>query len=299
MTRKHQLLGLALAGLTLTGCVPNEKYNALKLDRDSLRAQLDQAAAEAAAANARAATAESQFGQLAGGANSQTAMISNLTQQNQALQRQYDDAMRRLEDALSRQGGIALPEELSNELSEFAKSNPDLVEFDAERGIVKFKSDVTFATGDAALQPQAVEAINRFAAILNSSAAQGYELLVAGHTDNQRVSNPATIQKGHKNNWYLSSHRAISVADALMAQKVSAQRIGVVGYGEERPIASNQTNAGRAQNRRVEVLILPTQIRNQNVAAAPGEATPAAAAELNKDGTSAAPAPAPAPALNK
>ena len=50
---------------------------------------------------------------------------------------------------------MVLPEPLNNELTEFAKQNPDLVDFDSARGIVKFKSDVTFATGSAELQPEA------------------------------------------------------------------------------------------------------------------------------------------------
>ena len=61
------------------------------------------------------------------------------------------------------------------------------VDFDSARGIVKFKSDITFTSGSADLTPRAAEAISRFAGILNSAAAGGYELQVAGHTDNQQV----------------------------------------------------------------------------------------------------------------
>ena len=63
-------------------------------------------------------------------------------------------------------GGTALPEPLSNELSEFARQNPDLVDFDAARGIVKFKSDVTFSSGSAEVTPKAKEVIARFSQIL-------------------------------------------------------------------------------------------------------------------------------------
>jgi chemotaxis protein MotB len=159
-------------------------------------------------------------------------------------------------------GGTALPAPLSNELQQFANQNPDLVDFDAAHGIVKFKSDVTFASGSAEVTPKAKEAITRFSQILNSQAAQGYELLVAGHTDNQRVSNPNTIKAGHLDNWYLSSHRAITVAAELRNDRVNPQRLGCVGYADQRPIASNTTSSGQAQNRRVEVLILPTTVRS-------------------------------------
>jgi chemotaxis protein MotB len=86
--------------------------------------------------------------------------------------------------------------------------------------------------------------------------------MVAGHTDNQRVTRQATIEQGNFDNWYLSAHRAISVAAELVKNGVSRTRLGVAGYADQQPIASNSTEAGRAQNRRVEIVILPTHPRN-------------------------------------
>ena len=110
----------------------------------------------------------------------------------------------------------------------------------------------------------ALEAIQRFSTILNSPAAMGYELLVAGHTDSTPVVNQATISKGHKDNWYLSSHRAIAVGQDLISNRVSAQRMGMVGYADQRPAGSNASESGKSANRRVEVLILPTTIRGNS-----------------------------------
>ena len=87
----------------------------------------------------------------------------------------------------------------------------DTIEFDRERGLIKFKSDVTFAKGSAELTPQAKTVIGRLAQILNSGKAANYELLIAGHTDSTPVVQRETLAKGHKDNWYLSSHRAITV----------------------------------------------------------------------------------------
>jgi outer membrane protein OmpA-like peptidoglycan-associated protein len=129
-------------------------------------------------------------------------MILNLTTQNAELQKQIDELNRRYADAVGKVGtGMALPEALSNELSAFAAQNPDLVSFDPQRGIVKFKSDVTFATGKDELQPKAKEAIQRFSQILNSSAAAGYELMVAGtrtarRSRTRRRSRPVTRTTG-------------------------------------------------------------------------------------------------------
>ena len=279
MARK--LFTFAALSLLTIGCVSQEKYNALKMDRDRYAEQLGQAQNEASSARSEADAYKNQLASLGSVTGGKDAMVLNLTNQNAELQRQVDELNRRYSDAVSKVGGgTALPAALSNELSEFARQNPDLVDFDSGRGIVKFKSDVTFAPGSAEVTAKAKEAIARFAQILNSPAASGYELMVAGHTDNTNVVNPATIQAGHKNNWYLSAHRAISVGNELMAHNISTQRLAVTGYADQRPIASNGSESGKEKNRRVEVLILPTQIKG-TVA---GGAIPAGAKKsLNKD----------------
>jgi chemotaxis protein MotB len=265
------------------GCVSQEKYTALKLDRDRYAEQLGQAQNEASAARSEADAYKNQLAALGTSGGAKDAMFVNLTKENGELRSQLDDINRRYAEAVSKVGtGTALPPALTNELSAFAQQNPQLVDFDEKRGIVKFKSDLTFAPGSAELTTAAKSAISRFAEILNSPAAGGYELMVAGHTDDTKVVNPATIQAGHKNNWYLSAHRAISVGSELTGQRVNPQRIAVTGYADQRPIASNGTDQGKQQNRRVEVLILPTQVRSKAIVAgaqqrptAPAPAAPA------------------------
>lgn len=274
MARSFGLVGLVAAGLLLTGCVPIERYKALELQSRTDAERASKASAEAMAAKQKADALQAQLdaynnnsGNLAGLVKNQQDLLTAKDSEIAELNKRYAEAMSKVGTA-----GTALPAPLSNELSAFAAANPDLIDFDAAHGTVKFKSDVTFAVGDATLTAKAKEVIARFATILNSPAASGYELLVAGHTDNSPVSNPATIQRGHKNNWYLSAHRAISVGDELVAQHVGAQRLGVVGYADQRPIASNANDAGKAQNRRVEVVILPTQVRSGAVTPAPAVA---------------------------
>jgi len=223
---------------------------------------------------------------------SKDALVINQSNQISELQRQLDELNRKYEDAVGKVGRtVALAPELSNALTEFARQNPDLVDFDSSRGIVKFKSDVTFAAGSAELTSQAKGAIDRFASILNSPAAMAYELMVVGHTDNSPVQNQATKAAGHKNNWYLSAHRAISVGEELTHTGVSGSRLEVAGFADQRPIASNATPSGKQQNRRVEVLILPTTVRNSSFASTSGNTssprrnTTKSRPQLNKDST--------------
>lgn len=288
MTRMFQIVGAAALLIGAAGCVPQEKYNALKLDRDGLADQLVNSQLEASNARKEANSYKDQLAQiLANGGNLQ-ALVTNLTGQNAALQTQLDELNRKYTDALNRVGSNSpLPAALTNELTAFANAYPDLVDFDSARGIVKFKSDVTFGVGDATLTSGAKTVIDKFATILNSAGASQYELIVAGHTDNQRVSNPKTIAAGHKDNWYLSAHRAIAVSEELISHGTSAQRIGVTGYADQRPAASNASSAGQQQNRRVEVIILPTTVRGGAVAGTKAPAVAKPAANQNKDAGSA------------
>jgi len=287
-----RMVGLAVLGFSLTGCVANEKYQAQKLAHDALVEQLAAAQRDASTAAAEAKAYQQQLSMLGANGNSKEAMLVNLQQQNSDLQRQLDELNTRYADAVNKVGtGQVLPEPLNNALQAFATQNPDLVDFEPSKGIVKFKSDVTFTPGSADVTPAAKQAIGRFAQILNSPDARGYELMVVGHTDNTKVVSPATVKAGHLDNWFLSAHRAIAVGTDLQRNSISPERLMVAGCAEQRPTASNATSQGKQQNRRVEVLILPNTIRTgfAKAAPAPAAAQPRTAGaavrrgEMNKD----------------
>jgi len=298
MARMFQWIGCSFIALAAIGCVSQEKYNALKLDRDQYAERLGEAEGDARSSAAEADAYKRQLEAIGHTDSDKDGLVANLTSQISELQRDNDDLNRKYAEAMNRPIGVnALPPVLNDALTEFARQYPDLVDFDSARGVVKFKSDVTFATGSAEVTPKATEVISRFSQILNSPAAVHYELMVVGHTDNQRVVNPRTIAQGHKDNWYLSAHRAIAVSEALQREQVSPSRLEVAGCADQRPIGSNSTEGGRAQNRRVEVLILPTTVHGGAPAVA--ESTPRAhrSAEMNKDAMNAADAGG--PSLNK
>ncbi|MBR6673957.1 MAG: OmpA family protein, partial [Mailhella sp.] len=97
------------------------------------------------------------------------------------------------------------------------------------------------------LRPGLNAELDRVAQVL--AAYPQTTLLVAGHTDSTG---------SEEYNMKLSQQRADSVKNALVLRGVAAQRISAVGYGEGQPIADNDTEFGRQQNRRVEVRINPT-----------------------------------------
>ena len=112
---------------------------------------------------------------------------------------------------------------------------------------VDISTDILFGSGVARLSPAALAALQRLADVLKTfpNAVQ-----VEGHTDDRPIDT-----KAFPSNWELSAARAASVVHLFMDRGMAAQRLAVVGYGEFRPMMSNDTVPGRNANRRVEVLI--------------------------------------------
>ncbi len=154
------------------------------------------------------------------------------------------------------QGGMALPIELSTMLEDFANAS-DMVTYDADRGIVKFKSDLLFEKGSDQLTASAAASIKALCAILNSEEGNNFDIIIAGHTDDIPIGKPETRAK-HPTNWHLSVHRAISVLNMMKSSEIDFERMSVRGFGEYRPLEPNAPDKkGNPQNRRVEIYIVP------------------------------------------
>ena len=130
--------------------------------------------------------------------------------------------------------------------SDLARARQELQDLQAkqtERGMVMTLSDVLFDTGQATLKPGADRALDRLAQFLKDSPNSA--VLIEGHTDSVG---------GDDYNLGLSQRRAQSVADALSSRGISSDRVQTKGLGKAYPVASNDTQAGRQQNRRVEIV---------------------------------------------
>ena len=120
------------------------------------------------------------------------------------------------------------------------------VERKGDQLLVTMPSQVTFATDSAQIQPQFYSALNNVAASLKQYPSSYIDIV--GHTD-------STGEAAY--NQRLSEQRARAVSDYLVAQGVNQARVAAYGQGESQPVASNETEAGRQANRRVELLITP------------------------------------------
>jgi chemotaxis protein MotB len=125
----------------------------------------------------------------------------------------------------------------------------------AERGLViTFVAEVLFDSGKAKIREDAYPVLDKVASVLKE--LKGRNVGIEGHTDNEPIK-----YSGWRSNWELSTARATSVLHYLVDKKgLSPERISATGYGEYRPVASNDTPEGRQKNRRVEIIVMPKKI---------------------------------------
>lgn len=179
---------------------------------------------------------------------------AELTARGDALQRRVDNLMNDRNHLASLKNTNPLSDSASREFEDLARRYPGF-EFDPQTGVSKFQNEILFASGSDELRPDALPLLNEFSRILNNGDASELNVLVVGHTDDRPVVQASTKQR-HPDNWYLSSHRAISVVHALQKNGIKPTRMGATGYGPHQPRVAAKTDAARQQNRRVEIFVL-------------------------------------------
>jgi len=247
------ILSLCVCVLLMNGC--SSELQDLRIRNNTQQKLIDQLQAELAANTLQL---EQMKKQLAAAQQTDSIEVEALQQQIAALE---EDLAKKKELIASMQqrllmGGAALPVELSTMLEDFAKQQPDMVTYDASRGVVKFKSDLLFDKGSDNVAASAAEAVKSLTAILNSEQGKKFDVIIAGHTDDIPIQKPETREK-HPTNWHLSSHRAIAVLNVMERNGIDPKRMSVRGFSEYRPVAENKPGkGGNPQNRRVEIYIV-------------------------------------------
>jgi outer membrane protein OmpA-like peptidoglycan-associated protein len=193
---------------------------------DAERASAERAKAEAESAAERANKERSE---------AEAARAAALAQQ-EAAQAEAEKA--RQATAQAEQEKMQLREQLRQQLNVILETR------ETARGLIVNMSDVLFDTAKYTLKPGAREKLAKISGII--LAHQGLKLEVEGHTDSVG---------GDEFNQRLSEQRAGAVRDYLVQQGVSQDAIAARGFGKTRPVASNDTAAGRQQNRRVELVV--------------------------------------------
>ncbi|MCK4658394.1 MAG: OmpA family protein [Phycisphaerae bacterium] len=266
MRKAQWLSGLALIGFVVSGlggCVSLDKYRQLEMSHRTALAEKGQIEADLYDARSVADSLRTKLTATEGELGTKNQLIGNLQAENDRLEQVAMLAQQTLEQLARKAMPIdpvvitepKLPPALDSALKQFAAQYPQDVEYNESTGAIKWKSDVLFALGSDVVKETATASLSRFGEILNSTAADDFEVIVVGHTDDRPIAREST-RKAHPTNWHLSVHRAIAVAKIILNGAYDASRVGVMGYGQYRPIVSNDSEENRARNRRVQIYLV-------------------------------------------
>jgi chemotaxis protein MotB len=270
MGRQAVVVIAAACVAATVGCASLDEHRQLEMDHRTLLAEKEQVDSDLYDCRNVTDNLRTQLDSCQNELDTNRQLVDNYRQENDRLAQKVDELTVIVDKVV---GGKdmqkpliierVLPPALDAALKEFAADHPDMITYDAKRGAVKWQSDLLFALASVVVRDSAKASLTEFARIVDSPAAGEFDVLIVGHTDNIPIKRSETM-KMHPTNWHLSVHRAISVSNVLQKDGLSPKRLGVMGFGEYRPVADNNTDAGRAKNRRVEIFL----VRKQNMLAA-------------------------------
>jgi outer membrane protein OmpA-like peptidoglycan-associated protein len=183
------VLILATAG----GCVSLDEHNRLKQAHRLLTAERDQVSQELADERKNNDVLRVRLQGYEREGMTKDELLANLRGENDLLDNMRKMTQAELEEALGRIGNITiegakLPAPLDSALKRFAEEHPSEVEYDAQRGFVKWKADLVFPLGSDVVKESSLAGLRGFVDVLKSSAAADFETLVVGHTDTTPIS---------------------------------------------------------------------------------------------------------------
>nr|WP_299068417.1 OmpA family protein [uncultured Allomuricauda sp.] len=266
---KKVFLGSLAMAVLLSSCVSQKKYAELEAQQqetqdllNSATVKLNDCLEEKASASSKLKTLEDQNAFLK--ANNQelinnmgnlttltTKGAENLEKSLESLQ-EKDLTIRKLQDAVTRRDSVnlSLVQSLKGVLGNLDDED---IEVSVEKGVVfvSISDKLLFRSGSYNITNAAKSVLGKVAKVVNNKP--DFEFLVEGHTDNQPFSRGVLVD-----NWDLSAKRATAIVRTLQNEfNVAPERMTAAGRSFYVPLASNDTAAERAKNRRTRIVVLP------------------------------------------
>jgi chemotaxis protein MotB len=208
-----------------------------------VRAQQATIAADNAELEARQARIDALEGQVAAAMQSLDATHLQVAELSARFER-----LRALEEANARRNAIY--RQFVERFREMIDAGQLTVRIERGRIVIDMPQDILFDSGSADLGDVGSVALRQVAAVLSDFDDRQFQ--VEGHTDNVPIRTSR-----FPSNWELSTARALSVVHLLVGAGLSPTNLSAAGFGEFRPRAGNETDAGRALNRRIEIVLVP------------------------------------------
>ncbi len=240
----------------LAACGPSQAdLDAANARAADLEGQLETARTENSGLTDRVSTLEGHNAELANRLRALGENVEELEGQRSNLQSSLQETQRALEQLRERerqaQARLATFRALIARFRSMIESGRLRVRIVRNRMVVELPEGILFDSGRATLKEEGEATLSEIAGVLREIPNRQFQ--IAGHTDNV----PLGRRSRFNSNWELSSQRAVGVARFLLEQQLPANRISAAGYADTQPVASNETPEGRAQNRRIEIVLVP------------------------------------------
>lgn len=249
-------LVLVLSAFLLVGCGINKATHQKALDEltatqaqlDETRGERDSLLGDRSKLMSDKEELSSDLSDKARAEREASARAAKLAAEMQATEAELLELRKQREASEKR---LAAFRELTEKFRSLVDTGKLKVSFRSGQMVLELPSGVLFSSGKATLSKGGEAALQEILDVLGSFKDRRF--LIAGHTDNIPVKS-----RKFKNNWLLSTARAVSVV-TYMTDKASfaAANLAAAGYGEFAPVADNGTDEGRAKNRRIEIILVP------------------------------------------
>ncbi|WP_169791436.1 OmpA/MotB family protein [Sandaracinus amylolyticus] len=257
-------LGLVLG--TVAGCGGRDERDIARINE--LEGQLRSAEEQRTQMETRITELEALNAQLVSRLEALGQDVEGLQSERSSLQSSLTETQRALEELRERerqqQARLATFRQMLERFRAMIDSGRLRVRIFRNRMVVELPDNVLFDSGEAELREQGQQTLAEVASVLRT--IEGRQFQVAGHTDNVPIRS-----RRFPSNWELSTARAVSVARFLIEQGISGERISAAGYADTQPVDSNDTDEGRAHNRRIEIQLVPNIDELPDLSALTGE----------------------------
>jgi chemotaxis protein MotB len=268
----RSVLAVSMCAAMLTGCGYSEdqwqaqlaKYQQLDQQHKKEAADRERAQGELSEALRQIAELKDQLQKMGVNLDTINQQLEQTGSQNKQLAKNIEELQRALKEYQERAAQLERIKQRFELLRAKLQKLTDLglkVEIRRNRMVIRLPGDVLFASGDDKLSKEGDKVLNAVAEVIrNDRQLAGRYFQVAGHTDNKPL-------KGGRfgDNWGLSAMRARQVLLYLVSPSdakeggggLGTERLHAAGYGDTDPVAKNDTDEGRKQNRRVELVLMP------------------------------------------
>jgi chemotaxis protein MotB len=248
----HRSLLSAIAAALCAACVTNSTHEKGLADlnqqhQKDLEKTREEDAAKLAEAEKKLAEAQKRSDEL-------NKLLQGTAEDKDKLDKLLQSSNAQLEDLAKQKAAAearaATYKSLTDRLRSMIDSGKLSVRIRKGRMLISLPNDVLFDSGSAVLKRAGQDAVAQVAQAL--AAFSDRQFLVAGHTDDKPIRSAR-----FPSNWELSTERAVVVTRFLISKGMKPDSLGAVGYGEFDPVASNDSEDHRRQNRRIEIQLQP------------------------------------------